>query len=175
MINKVFCPLPGLSLFISLLCVSQILFSQTNELGRILINEFPIPNIEKSDWIKERATIKILGTDNETRIIMTVTLDSGTINITLSQNYQAKVFVNNQLHDSLFIKLPNKIKKYKIGLKLDKPSGSRYVFLEAKTGNKLKLRMTDLLIIPIVFKLLKQPFRWLFPNKVKIQIFKDET
>ena len=165
----------GLTLFISLLCISQSVFAQTDELNRILINEYPIPNVEESEWIKERVTIKILGTDNETRITINVILDSGKINIALSQNYQAKVFVNKQLQDSLFMQLPNKIKKYKIGLKLHEASGSKYVFLEAKTGNKLKFSTTDLLILPFVFKLLNQPYRWLFPKKVKIQIFKDET
>ena len=175
MTKKDICSLLGLSLIISWLSFPPPLYAQTAELESILINRSPVSNIEKSDWIKEAATIEILGRNKAAKITMSVTPDSGKIKITLAQNYAAKVFVNERVQDSLFIQLPKEIKKYKTGLKLDKASGSMYVFLEVRPGNKLRFTTTDLLIVPVVFKLLNQPFRWLFPKKIKIEIFKEET
>ena len=109
MIKKDLCSLLGLSLIISWLSFSPPLCAQTAELESILINRYPVSNIEKSDWLKEAATIEILGRNKDAKITMGVTPDSGRIKITLAQNYAAKVFVNKRLQDSLFIQLPKEI------------------------------------------------------------------
>ena len=169
------CSFCDLSLFLSSLCIPYSLLAQHAELQSILINETPIANLKESDWIKEVACIKILGPDNETKITINVTPDSGRIKITFSESYKAKVFLNDKLQDPLFMKLTNKIVKYKIGLKEDKKFNKEGVFFQARIGNKLRLKTTDLLILPFVVKLLNQPFRFLFPKKIKIQIFKNEN
>ncbi|MFQ5603712.1 MAG: hypothetical protein ACE5HS_10630 [bacterium] len=174
MINKDFYPLFKSSLFVFLLCVSQLLVAQTQELKRILINQFPVPNVEESDWINEISTINVLNDDNQKMFTVKIIPDSGQIKVMPTQIFPIKVFVNKKLMDSQLIQLSNKIKKHKVGLKSDNDE-QEYFFLEARIGNKLRLKATDLLIVPFVLKLLNQPFRLFFPKKVKIQIFKRET
>lgn|GEM_PF-6585393 len=143
------------------------------ELNRILINEILIPNIEKSDWVKKRSIIKIGGSDNNLIISIEVTPDKGRIFVSHPRSFPVKIFVDNALHDSLLIQLPDKINKFKVGLTPRDSSKNEHVFLIIEKGSSLKLKTSSiLLIVPAGVEVTKHYFRRMFPKKINVQIYK---
>lgn len=173
MIKKVSCLMIGLSLLFSVMCLSQPSLAQDEELSVIFINGYRVENVKGSKWLKEASSIEIKDINENTKIELEVNPDSALIKVIPSDAFPARVLVDNSPYEQLDIQLPYKIKKYRVELKMDDSSGKKFIVLHVKLGDRLKLATTDLLIVPIVYKVvIKLPFRLLFSKRSTIKIHK---
>jgi len=166
----------SLSLFSSVIFFSQISLTQATSFSEIVINGQIVENVERSKWFKEVSNIEIKGMDGETKIELKVDPGEGLVKVSSSDNFPVRVLVDNSLYGKPDIQLPNKIKKYRIELKMDGASVKKFAVLEARLGNPFKLVPIDLLIVPLVYKLvITAPFRWLYPKRCTIKISRQSN
>lgn len=134
----------------------------------ILVDGAEIPNVEESDWIKGSSTIEILGNDGETKITARIMPKKGRIDVDHSESYPVEIFIDNKQHESLRVKLPNRIKKYKVGIQGEDPQDNEYVLFKAKVAGKIQLGTADLLVVTLAWKGIKS----VRGNDVDIRVLK---
>lgn len=171
-IKKTICSALKLNVLILLTFFSQAA-AQTNELSYILINGNLLENTEESDWIEDSSTILILNINSETTVELVIIPDSGLIEVIPDPDFPVSIYINEEIHKSLLVQLPNKIDRFKLGIREENGSEDRYIYLSAKLGSKIEYSKYDILILPIAYKYSRKIFNWFSKPETELRIYKS--
>ena len=160
--------IPRLYPYILLLCITSPLASA--EFSKFIIDDITVENIKRSHWVKKSSGIVVVDLDNRQFSIFIET-DSGRVHLDQNRNAPLEVFVNNEPCDSMRIRFPRKIRRFRLGAKFDKKANRNYIQLKLMLGKKLDLKPYDLFIFPFLVKLIILPFQ----KNAKLKIFIRDT
>ena len=150
MIKNLISFMPRISTLILLLGIQ--FFMSAAEISKITINGDAIENIERSEWKKTKSDISIFDSGGR-EIMVQVEPDAGRINLKDAGKVPFKVFIRDKAYDSTVVQFPKEIRKFRVGIRLDKKSQEKYIKFKIKLGKNLEFERTDLLIVTLLYKL----------------------
>ncbi len=167
----------SLTSFLGLILILAFQNLHSQELREIRIDDIPQPG-KTTNWLKENSNIKVFDDANETKVTIEITLDSGWISVVhdtgwiveTDSQYVVEMYYDHQDQGSLFIKLSNEIMIYQVEIKSNVTNEKEFVLIQAKLGNELNFASTDLLILPLIYKVSVLGFRWFVRKKAMIRI-----
>lgn len=139
---------------------------QPKDLKSIVVNDISINDKNESKWLKNESIINILGSDNEAKITIAITPDSGRIDVSYLPLFPVKIYLDTNLCESQPIQLPKNIKKYKVSININEEAEEEYVSIIIKSGYKIVNKPLNWLGVPLIPELV----RFLIGKKSTVEI-----
>ena len=122
------------------------------EFSQIIINNVPVDNGKKSQWVKTRSEVSIFDRSGMKMTVL-VEPDEGRVYLIDIAMIPIKVFIRDKVYDSTVVQFHKEIRKFRVSIRSDRKSQKKYIKCEIKLGKKLDFETTDLLIVTLLYRL----------------------